>query len=1348
MIIIAAFLVLEIFLGKGKIMKKIWTKALAYVLAVAMCLNAVNVSVYAQESNVTEVSTEEETTSEAVTEEAAVSDNDAEEATTDGDDGSTWDQVTTENVFEGENYRVTFTLTSYWETGYNANVKLENTGDSPIQNWYLGFDYNDSITNIWNAEVSSNEDKEYVIKNAGWNQDIAAGKSIEFGISGGHAFRGFPDNYKLIGVCTEVAETDYTILYRTDSDWGTGFTGSISVTNNTDTALEDWVLEFDFDREITEIWNGVIEEHEGNHYVVRNAEYNSTIAQGENVSIGIKGCEGESSDEPMNYVLYSYNSIVGYVVEFCVGAENVNNIPQKQIVKSGEYVEKPQNPVREGFYFIGWYVDDTFSKKFDFENTVINKDIKLYARWVDYLCDIDSDKDGIVDSLEEYFETDILKTDTDGDGLSDYDEVYRTGTNPLLIDTNNNEIDDANEDIDNDSIINIDEIKYETNPIYYDTDIDNLTDFEEIFNYGTNPTVKDTDSDGASDSWEIQNGYDPLVFNERFKLTASLGTISKANPVIASVNVEVYNAQVETLNIDKVKPHDNYYITPSIAGYIGDAYDFTIDGEFDIAELVFEYDVSVGQLGENFQPRIYYFNESTKSFEELENQQVEEGKVVATTTHFSTYILLNKVEFDKVWNDEIKVSANGENINIAFVVDLSGSMSGTKLSTTKTAINSFIDVLEEDDMAAIVSFTNSSTVRCNMTNNKDLLNNAVRYMNASGLTSIYKGIDKAISVFDMAETSGYKMMIVFTDGYDEPSTNYDTYYSNLVEKANEKDIIIYTIGISTIDEELLTKVAESTGGKYYYASVISELQGKVDEIKGDAIDYKTDTNNDGISDYHTKLIEEGTLIISNSSNELKGANLNYDDNGNITDDCDGDGLKNGEEIKVVEKNGKIYLEMVSHPLREYSDGDVWTDFEEVQNGTDPLRYEARKSDVDKLCKDGFYYYETTASDLRDDDFVSGLIGYSSIINGVWNKEELYRDLIIDYYSTYVTQDAIDDVEADEQKKMWYDTLVTFISNANKYVKLPYDSVYNINKLISYVNGVTDTSHLKGDFIKRVSELIVEWNKISEDATELRFDVAGLPYVKKYYDSEIVKDIVGSSQGLLDKCSDGISLAVYGTDVFDTITYLSQIEANKAVFNENIDALEVLSIWGTDGNIRGAANDVMDILAKEYLQVYASAISADLIESGADFALYKVASKVGYVAVVVAVRDIMNLLIGSKADVEQMYRILCYSDMCESYSKPLFWILTETDDKKYYYCYDQDKVKEVTRYMENIAQLRILGEQEYYKYIKNDGLLGFIGNYISGLDELKEEIESTILEVKERSDSLKLNLSTNIKYSVK
>ena len=53
-------------------MKKIWTKALAYVMAVTMCFSAVNVPAYAQEGTVTEASTEAVTTNEAVTEEATV----------------------------------------------------------------------------------------------------------------------------------------------------------------------------------------------------------------------------------------------------------------------------------------------------------------------------------------------------------------------------------------------------------------------------------------------------------------------------------------------------------------------------------------------------------------------------------------------------------------------------------------------------------------------------------------------------------------------------------------------------------------------------------------------------------------------------------------------------------------------------------------------------------------------------------------------------------------------------------------------------------------------------------------------------------------------------------------------------------------------------------------------------------------------------------------------------------------------------------------------------------------------------------------------------------------------------
>lgn len=54
----------------------------------------------------------------------------------------------------------------------------------------------------------------------------------------------------------------------------------IQITNNTDKTLEDWVLEFDFERKITNIWNAVIESHEGNHYVIRNDGYNANITAG------------------------------------------------------------------------------------------------------------------------------------------------------------------------------------------------------------------------------------------------------------------------------------------------------------------------------------------------------------------------------------------------------------------------------------------------------------------------------------------------------------------------------------------------------------------------------------------------------------------------------------------------------------------------------------------------------------------------------------------------------------------------------------------------------------------------------------------------------------------------------------------------------------------------------------------------------------------------------------------------------------------------------------------------------------------------------------------------------------
>lgn len=91
--------------------------------------------------------------------------------------------------------------------------------------------------------------------------------------------------------------------FRVDTDWGNGFTGTISIKNNGTEDIKNWVLEFDWDREIKTIWNAEIVSHTGNHYVIRCASWNSVIEPGGSVNFGFTGVPGNVDDEPLDYKL-------------------------------------------------------------------------------------------------------------------------------------------------------------------------------------------------------------------------------------------------------------------------------------------------------------------------------------------------------------------------------------------------------------------------------------------------------------------------------------------------------------------------------------------------------------------------------------------------------------------------------------------------------------------------------------------------------------------------------------------------------------------------------------------------------------------------------------------------------------------------------------------------------------------------------------------------------------------------------------------------------------------------------------------------------------------------------------
>ncbi len=122
----------------------------------------------------------------------------------------------------------------------------------------------------------------------------------------------------------------------------------------------------------------------------------------------------------------------------------------------------------------------------------------------------DTDGDGLIDLYEHIFGSDKNAEDTDGDGLSDYIEVMIVGTDPLYKDTDENGVEDGDEDYDGDGLTNLQEVSYGTDLTLRDTDNDELTDYEEIFIYGTDPLNPDTDGDAINDGDEIKLGLDPL----------------------------------------------------------------------------------------------------------------------------------------------------------------------------------------------------------------------------------------------------------------------------------------------------------------------------------------------------------------------------------------------------------------------------------------------------------------------------------------------------------------------------------------------------------------------------------------------------------------------------------------------------------------------------------------------------------------------------------------------------------------------------------------------------------------------------------------------------------------------
>ncbi|WP_308012312.1 glycoside hydrolase family 9 protein [Actinacidiphila acidipaludis] len=81
--------------------------------------------------------------------------------------------------------QVTYTVTSSWSGGFQADVKVVNQGATALNGWTVtwAFGGDQHIANAWNATVTQSG-RQVTARDAGWNAALAPGGSVDIGLTG------------------------------------------------------------------------------------------------------------------------------------------------------------------------------------------------------------------------------------------------------------------------------------------------------------------------------------------------------------------------------------------------------------------------------------------------------------------------------------------------------------------------------------------------------------------------------------------------------------------------------------------------------------------------------------------------------------------------------------------------------------------------------------------------------------------------------------------------------------------------------------------------------------------------------------------------------------------------------------------------------------------------------------------------------------------------------------------------------------------------------------------------------------------------------------------------------------
>lgn len=178
-------------------------------------------------------------------------------------------------------------------------------------------------------------------------------------------------------------------------------------------------------------------------------------------------------------------------------------------------------------------------------------------------------------------------------------------------------------------------------------------------------------------------------------------------------------------------------------------------------------------------------------------------------------------------------------VNIALVIDRSGSMRGDKIEKAKQAAMAAIDRLRASDIVSVIAYDQGVQVILPATKltDKEFAKSMIRNISAGGSTALFAGVCKgAAEVRKFLDKDRVNRVILLSDGQANVGPALPSELGDLGESLLKERIAVTTLGLGLdYNEDLMTQLAVKSNGNHLFIEQANEMLAVFDHEFNDVL---------------------------------------------------------------------------------------------------------------------------------------------------------------------------------------------------------------------------------------------------------------------------------------------------------------------------------------------------------------------------------------------------------------------------------------------------------------------------------------------------------------------------------